>query len=85
MNQNLMSDGIGGQGMSLNAFARRCGVSEGKMQDWCRNGKIFGARKHPLTKKWWIYPPAKLLCEPRKHRADTSTPRASTSQDVKQG
>jgi hypothetical protein len=26
----------------------------------CRTGRIFGARLHPLTRKWWIYPPAKL-------------------------
>ena len=71
MSENLKPDGIGGQGISLNAFAARSGISVEYMTKLCRDGKVFGARKHPLTKKWWIYPPAKLLCNlsTRKTRA----------------
>lgn len=48
-------------GISVREFARRCGVTEQSILRYCRAGKVFGARKHPLTKKWLIYPPAKLL------------------------
>ena len=48
-------------GISASVFARRCGVSERCMLRWCRAGKVFGARQHVLTKRWVIYPPAKLL------------------------
>jgi hypothetical protein len=41
-------------------FAAKLGVSERCILRWCRDGKIIGARKHPLTKRWTIYPPAKL-------------------------
>lgn len=47
--------------VSVRAFAERLGLSERLVHRYCRQGRIFGARKHPLTKKWWIYPPAKLL------------------------
>lgn len=46
------------QGQSLRQFAEQTGLSEHLLQSYCRSGKIIGARKHPLTKKWWIYPPA---------------------------
>ena len=48
-------------GISLRRFAESIGVSEHRLQIWCRQGKVIGARKHPLTKKWCIYPPAKLV------------------------
>jgi len=47
--------------VSVRAFAERLGLSEKRVTEYCRKGRIFGARKHPLTGKWWIYPPAKLL------------------------
>jgi len=49
------------EGVSLATFSRQTGVSETRLQIYARAGRIVGARKHPLTKKWWIYPPAKLL------------------------
>ena len=48
-------------GVSLATFARMSGVSERQLQRYAKAGRIIGARKHPLTKKWWIYPPAKLI------------------------
>jgi hypothetical protein len=50
--------------ISLRAFAERIGLSENTILRYVRQGRIWGARKHPLTKKWWIYPPAKLLPNP---------------------
>lgn len=47
-------------GVSLATFARMTGLSETQLQRYAKAGRIIGARKHPLTKKWWIYPPAKL-------------------------
>ena len=50
-------------GISLRRFAEQIGVSERCLLNWCRSGKVVGARKHPLTKKWTIYPPAKLALD----------------------
>ncbi len=50
--------------VSVRAFAERLGLSEQTVLKYCKQGRIFGASKHPLTKKWWIYPPAKLLPNP---------------------
>jgi hypothetical protein len=50
--------------VSVRAFAERLGLSEAAIRRYCERGRIFGARKHPLTKKWWIYPPAKLMPSP---------------------
>jgi hypothetical protein len=47
-------------GISLRRFAEQVGVSENCLRKWCMAGKVIGASKHPLTKKWTIYPPAKL-------------------------
>lgn len=55
-----MSQIVQREGVSLATFARMTGVSESSLQKYAREGRIFGARKHPLTKKWWVYPPAKL-------------------------
>lgn len=49
------------EGVSLATFSHQTGVSVPALQKYCQRGRIIGARKHPLTKKWWIYPPAKLL------------------------
>ena len=48
-------------GITLRAFAEKTGISESYLLRLCRAGRVFGARKHALTKKWVIYPPAKLL------------------------
>ena len=55
-------------GISLRRFAEQVGLSEGYLVKLCRAGRVFGARKHVLTGKWIIYPPAKLLLgwSPRK-------------------
>lgn len=49
------------EGVSLATFSHMTGVSEAQLLKYARAGRIVGARKHPLTKKWWIYPPAKLI------------------------
>jgi hypothetical protein len=49
------------EGVSLATFSLTTGVSQSLLLKYARTGRIIGARKHPLTKKWWIYPPAKLL------------------------
>ena len=48
-------------GISLRRFAESLGITENVLRRYCLAGKVIGARKHPLTKKWWIYPPAKLV------------------------
>lgn len=79
MKNHLMSDGIGGEGIPIGVFAARLGVSLRCLYRLCKRGQVFGARKHPLTKKWWIYPPAKLLCSvnPKRQHANGSTLKAS--------
>ncbi len=47
--------------VSVRAFAERHGLSERNLLKYCRDGRIDGARRHPLTGKWWIYPPAKIV------------------------
>lgn len=47
--------------VSARTFAERHGLRELTVIKYCRQGRIFGARQHVLTRKWWIYPPAKLL------------------------
>jgi hypothetical protein len=47
--------------VSLSTFSYQTGVSVQQLQKYAKAGRIVGARKHPLTKKWWIYPPAKLM------------------------
>jgi hypothetical protein len=49
------------EGVSLATFSHTTGVSVQQLQKYAKAGRIIGARKHPLTRKWWIYPPAKLM------------------------
>lgn len=49
------------EGVSLASFSHTSGIFVLKLQKLCKAGRILGARKHPLTRKWWIYPPAKLV------------------------
>ena len=46
--------------ISLRRFAESTGIPQKLLSRWCTEGRVIGARKHVLTKKWWIYPPAKL-------------------------
>ena len=48
------------EGVSAQTFAASVGISVQQVLKYCKAGRIIGARKHPLTKRWWIYPPAKL-------------------------
>lgn len=72
--------------VSIARFAYDTGLSIQTIRRYCIQGRIFGARKHPLTKQWWIYPPAKLLCQPRKHerKEHQNDLMTSTSPDVAQ-
>ena len=49
------------EGMSLADFAQVTGKTAAYLARLAQKGRIIGARKHPLSKKWWIYPPAKLI------------------------
>lgn len=50
--------------VSVATFARRTGLSPRYVLRLCRRGRIDGARLHPLTRQWWIYPPARLRFSP---------------------
>lgn len=61
MTSALNDVGIGGRGLSINCFAQRYGVSATKIKALCEAGAIQGAKKHPKTRQWWLYPPLKIL------------------------
>lgn len=46
--------------VTANRFALDHGLSLDRVQRLCAQGRIIGARKHPLTKRWLIFAPAKL-------------------------
>lgn len=48
-------------GVSVNTFAEQTGIKKTRLLYYIRTGRLIGARQHPLTKRWWIYPPAKLV------------------------
>jgi hypothetical protein len=50
--------------ISLIAFAHSNGLTPETIRKYCAKGRILGARKHHLTKQWWIYPPAKIVSSP---------------------
>jgi len=58
--QNLSDDGLGKKGLGLNAFANRSGLSVAAVKKLCEQGSIPSASKHPITGKWWVYPPLKI-------------------------
>ena len=58
---HLHNDGLGSYGLSVRTFAERNGMRVSQVIHFCRLGRLTGARKHPYTKQWWIYPPAKLV------------------------
>lgn len=68
-------------GMSVQAFADKEGISLEQARRFIKRGLVFGARRDARSKKWTVYPPAKLLAEPRKRKADgwaeRDTPRAA--------
>ena len=47
-------------GMTLAAFALLTGIPAQRLIKYAKTGRLVGARKNPLTKKWWIYPPAQI-------------------------
>jgi len=49
------------EGVTVGRFARDHGFTENFVRRLAKTGRIIGARKHPLTKKWIIFPPAKLV------------------------
>jgi hypothetical protein len=56
------------EGLSVRQVAERLCFSWRKVEYLCRDGRIIGARKHPLTKKWWIYPPGIVMQGPGRWR-----------------
>ena len=48
-------------GLSLRAFAEQSGFSERYVLNCAKAGRIVGARQDSRSKKWTIYPPAKLV------------------------
>ena len=48
-------------GMTLQAFAALHGLTSKAMRHYIRRGRVVGARQDARSKKWTIYPPAKLL------------------------
>lgn len=48
-------------GMCLADFAKLSGKSAQQLQKLAQRGRIVGARKHAVTKKWWVYPPAQIV------------------------
>lgn len=51
--------------LTLQAFADREGLTLKQVSYCVRKGLILGARKDARSKKWTVYPPAKLLRRPR--------------------
>jgi len=50
-----------GGGMSVQAFAEQQGITLSSMRKYLKAGRIVGARQDSRSKKWMIYPPAKLV------------------------
>lgn len=48
-------------GMPLADFAKLHGRTPESLAKLAKRGRIVGARKHAVTKKWWVYPPAQIL------------------------
>lgn len=46
---------------TVRQFADLTGISENRVRKLINLGRIIGVSKHPLTKKWLIYPPARVL------------------------
>lgn len=61
MLNQLNDDGLGAMGLSANTFAYRYGLRVGFVISLCKQARLLVSRKHPFTKQWWIYPPAKIV------------------------
>ena len=48
-------------GMSLQAFADQHGISLDMMRYYAKTGRVVGARQDSRSKRWTVYPPAKLV------------------------
>ena len=60
--------------MTAQAFADKEGLSLKQVLTAARRGQLLGARQNPLSKKWWVYPPAKLLSRPRSYTKRSGEP-----------
>lgn len=58
--------------MTAQAFADQEGLSLKQVLTAARRGQLLGARQNPLSKRWWVYPPAKLLSRPRSYAKRSS-------------
>ena len=54
--------------LSLQAFAEREGMTLKQVQSFIRQGLILGAQQDGRSKRWRIYPPAKLLRAVREYK-----------------
>lgn len=54
-----------GGGMTVQAFAEQQGITLQMMRYYVKTGRVIGARQDSRSKKWTIYPPAKLTVTPR--------------------
>lgn len=48
-------------GMSVQAFAEQLGIKLNMARYYIKTGRVIGARQDSRSKKWTIYPPAKLV------------------------
>ena len=48
-------------GMSVQAFADQQGIKLKRLRYYIKTGRVIGARQDSRSKKWTIYPPAKLV------------------------
>lgn len=49
------------EGKTLQRLSWETGISLDLLQHYCLKGRIIGARKHPLTKRWLVFPPCTLV------------------------
>lgn len=61
MAKRFNKDGLGSHGLTAHSFAVLHGLSDSYVEHLCKCGLITPAKKHPLTREWWIYPPAKIV------------------------
>lgn len=54
-------DGIGSSGYPLFSYSELTGIPIKHLRALIRQDRIYGARCHPLTRKWWVYLPAFIL------------------------
>jgi hypothetical protein len=54
-------DRLPAEGVTLPELCKRTGLTYQQLAKMCRRGLIVGARQHPLSKRWWVYPPGTLI------------------------